>query len=136
MSKLFIGGLAWHTEEATLRQKFEEFGAVEEAVVVKDRDTGRSRGFGFVRYTQENDAQNAIAAMNNVEYEPLSLLYLTVERFVWTKHPTIALAEGMEVVEEEARDLEDGEVMQRQCLMVFRSSPLVIQSSLLRCMRQ
>ncbi|GAB0146900.1 hypothetical protein EsHS_00007285 [Epichloe bromicola] len=69
MSKLFIGGLAWHTEEATLRQKFEEFGAVEEAVVVNDRDTGRSRGFGFVRYAQENDAQNAIAAMNNVEFD-------------------------------------------------------------------
>ncbi|KAJ2976036.1 hypothetical protein NQ176_g5178 [Zarea fungicola] len=69
MAKLFIGGLAWHTEEATLRQKFEEFGAVEEAVVVKDRDTGRSRGFGFVRYNQEADAQSAIAAMNNVEYE-------------------------------------------------------------------
>ncbi|CAI4216782.1 unnamed protein product [Parascedosporium putredinis] len=69
MSKLFIGGLAWHTEEGTLRQKFEEFGAVEEAVVVKDRDTGRSRGFGFVRYTQEADAQKAIAAMNNVEFD-------------------------------------------------------------------
>ncbi|KHO00093.1 cold response protein 2 [Metarhizium album ARSEF 1941] len=72
MSKLFIGvesGLAWHTETATLRQKFEEFGAVEEAVVVKDRDTLRSRGFGFVRYTQESDAQNAIAAMNNVEFD-------------------------------------------------------------------
>ncbi|KAK2590646.1 hypothetical protein QQS21_011673 [Conoideocrella luteorostrata] len=69
MSKLFIGGLAWHTEETTLRQKFEDFGAVEEAVVVKDRDTGRSRGFGFVRYTQESDAQNAIAAMNNVEFD-------------------------------------------------------------------
>ncbi|TDZ65915.1 Cold-inducible RNA-binding protein [Colletotrichum trifolii] len=69
MSKLFIGGLAWHTEEATLRQKFEEFGAVEEAVVVKDRDTGRSRGFGFVRYQQEGDAQKAIAAMNNVEFD-------------------------------------------------------------------
>lgn len=69
MSKLFIGGLAWHTEEGTLRQKFEEFGAVEEAVVVKDRDTGRSRGFGFVRYTQESDAQNAIDAMNNVEFD-------------------------------------------------------------------
>jgi RNA recognition motif-containing protein len=38
-------------------------------VVVKDRDTGRSRGFGFVRYVQEADAQAAIAAMNNVEYE-------------------------------------------------------------------
>lgn len=69
MSKLFIGGLAWHTEEGTLRQKFEEFGAVEEAVVVKDRDTGRSRGFGFVRYTNDDDAQKAISAMNNVEFD-------------------------------------------------------------------
>ena len=40
-------------------------------VVVKDRDTGRSRGFGFVRYTQESDAQKAIDTMNNVEYERL-----------------------------------------------------------------
>ncbi|KAI1300271.1 hypothetical protein F5Y03DRAFT_397217 [Xylaria venustula] len=69
MSKLFIGGLAWHTEESTLRQKFEEFGHVEEAVVVKDRDTGRSRGFGFIRYTNETDADNAIAKMNNVEFD-------------------------------------------------------------------
>jgi len=69
MSKLFVGGLAWHTDENALRQKFEEFGAVEEAVVVKDRDTGRSRGFGFVRYGQESDADAAIAAMNNVEFD-------------------------------------------------------------------
>jgi len=69
MSKLFIGGLAWHTDENALRQKFEEFGAVEEAVVVKDRDTGRSRGFGFVRYSQEADAEAAITAMNNIEFD-------------------------------------------------------------------
>ncbi|KAI2629609.1 RNA recognition domain-containing protein [Hypoxylon sp. NC1633] len=69
MSKLFIGGLAWHTEDATLRQKFEEYGPVDEAVVVKDRDTGRSRGFGFVRYVNDADAQKAIAAMNNVEFD-------------------------------------------------------------------
>ncbi|KAK8181398.1 hypothetical protein BC567DRAFT_241908 [Phyllosticta citribraziliensis] len=69
MSKLFIGGLAWHTDDATLRQKFEEFGQVEEAVVVKDRDTGRSRGFGFVRFTQETDAEAAIQSMNNVEFD-------------------------------------------------------------------
>ncbi|KAK0730634.1 hypothetical protein B0H67DRAFT_450172, partial [Lasiosphaeris hirsuta] len=62
-------GLAWHTEEGTLRQKFEEFGAVEEAVVVKDRDTGRSRGFGFVRYTNDDDAQKAISEMNNIEFD-------------------------------------------------------------------
>ncbi|GAP86015.1 putative glycine-rich RNA-binding protein [Rosellinia necatrix] len=69
MAKLFIGGLAWHTEETTLRQKFEEFGPIEEAVVVKDRDTGRSRGFGFVRYAMEADADRAIASMNNVEFD-------------------------------------------------------------------
>ncbi|KAF2403846.1 hypothetical protein EJ06DRAFT_296687 [Trichodelitschia bisporula] len=69
MSKLFVGGLAWHTDDNTLRAKFEEFGVVEEAVVVKDRDTGRSRGFGFVRYAQDADAESAIAALNNVEFD-------------------------------------------------------------------
>jgi len=69
MSKVFIGGLAWHTDDATLRSKFEEFGAVEEAVVVKDRDTGRSRGFGFVRFSQDSEADSAISAMNNVEFD-------------------------------------------------------------------
>jgi len=69
MSKLFIGGLAWHTDDQALRQKFEEFGAVEEAVVVKDRDTGRSRGFGFVRYAQDTEADAAMQAMNNEEFD-------------------------------------------------------------------
>jgi len=69
MAKLFIGGLAWHTDDTTLRTKFEEFGQVEEAVVVKDRDTGRSRGFGFVKFANEADADSAISAMNNVEFD-------------------------------------------------------------------
>ncbi|KAI9815658.1 MAG: hypothetical protein M1826_001967 [Phylliscum demangeonii] len=69
MSKLFIGGLAWHTDESTLRSKFEEYGSVDEVVVVKDRETGRSRGFGFVRYSKDSDADAAIAAMNNVEFD-------------------------------------------------------------------
>jgi RNA recognition motif-containing protein len=69
MSKLFVGGLAWHTDDATLRQKFEEFGTVEEAVVVKDRDTGRSRGFGFVRFASDAEADTAMQNMNNVEFD-------------------------------------------------------------------
>jgi len=69
MSKLFIGGLAWHTDETRLREGFEKFGQVDEAVVVKDRDTGRSRGFGFVRYASEQEAEKAIAEMNNIEFD-------------------------------------------------------------------
>lgn len=69
MSKLFIGGLAWHTDDTALRQKFEEFGQVEEAVVVKDRDTGRSRGFGFVRYANDAEADAAMQALNNEEFD-------------------------------------------------------------------
>lgn len=69
MAKLFVGGLAWHTDDEALRTKFEEFGTVEEAIVVKDRDTGRSRGFGFVRYGSDQHADSAIASMNNVEFD-------------------------------------------------------------------
>lgn len=69
MSKLFIGGLSWHTDDNTLRAKFEEFGSVEEAVVVKDRDTGRSRGFGFVRFSNPADADAAMNAMNESEFD-------------------------------------------------------------------
>lgn len=67
MSKLFIGGLAWHTTDESLRSGFEKYGAVEEAIVVKDRDTGRSRGFGFVRFSSEADAEAAAHEMNNQE---------------------------------------------------------------------
>jgi len=69
MAKLFIGGLAWHTDDDALRQKFQEFGNVEEAVVVKDRDTGRSRGFGFVRYSSDEEATAAMDNMNDVEFD-------------------------------------------------------------------
>ncbi|EGO52917.1 hypothetical protein NEUTE1DRAFT_27845, partial [Neurospora tetrasperma FGSC 2508] len=62
-------GLSWNTDDNMLRAKFEEFGAVEEAVVVKDRDTGRSRGFGFVRYGNDADAENAIANMDGQEFD-------------------------------------------------------------------
>jgi len=69
MAKLFIGGLAWHTTDETLREGFQQFGNVEEAVVVKDRDTQRSRGFGFVRFTDRAEADNALASMNNTEFD-------------------------------------------------------------------
>ncbi|KAE8161132.1 RNA-binding domain-containing protein [Aspergillus tamarii] len=69
MSKLFIGGLSWHTTDEGLRDGFSKFGEIEEATVVRDRDTGRSRGFGFVRFTKEAEADAAVQEMNNQEFD-------------------------------------------------------------------
>jgi cold-inducible RNA-binding protein len=62
--KLFVGGLSWDTDADSLRAAFEEFGTVSEAVVVQDRETGRSRGFGFVSYANDEEGKAAMKAMN------------------------------------------------------------------------
>jgi hypothetical protein len=62
--KLFVGGLAWATDDPSLRAAFEPFGKVVDAVVIKDRETGRSRGFGFVTFADDASGNNALQAMN------------------------------------------------------------------------
>lgn len=62
--KLFVGGLSWDTSDDSLRQAFEPFGEIVEAKVINDRDTGRSRGFGFVTF---QDPSNANTAMNELD---------------------------------------------------------------------
>jgi len=62
--KLFVGGLSWNTTREGLRAAFEEYGEVADAVVVMDRDTGRSRGFGFVTFARAEDGTKALAALN------------------------------------------------------------------------
>jgi len=65
--RLFVGSLSWETSDNDLRAAFEEFGKVSDAVVVQDRDTGKSRGFGFVTMEDRKDAAKAIEAMNDAE---------------------------------------------------------------------
>jgi cold-inducible RNA-binding protein len=66
MSKrLFVGGLSWGTTDEDLRAAFERFGEVVDSAVIKDRETGRSRGFGFVTFENDADAESAIAEMND-----------------------------------------------------------------------
>ncbi len=62
--KLYVGNLSFSTNDAGLRAAFEQFGAVASAQVVTDRDTGRSRGFGFVEMPNDAEAQAAIQGMN------------------------------------------------------------------------
>lgn len=63
-NKLFVGGLSWDTNDAGLHEAFERFGTVREAKVILDRDTGRSRGFGFVTLGDATEAQNAQREMD------------------------------------------------------------------------
>ncbi len=68
-NKIFVGGLSWDTSDASLRQAFEAYGSVVEAKVISDRDTGRSRGFGFVTFESPADAQAAIEEMDGAEID-------------------------------------------------------------------
>jgi RNA recognition motif-containing protein len=68
-NKLFVGGLAWATDDQSLAAAFEQFGSVSEAKVISDRDTGRSRGFGFVTFADASSASDAIAAMDGKELD-------------------------------------------------------------------
>jgi cold-inducible RNA-binding protein len=61
--KMFVGNLSFATTESDLREAFEQFGTVESVAIINDRDTGRSKGFGFVEMNEE-DANKAIAKMN------------------------------------------------------------------------
>ena len=64
MKNLYVGNLPHSTTEAELRNLFEAHGAVEKITLVTDRDTGRSRGFGFVEMTNADEVDKAIAALN------------------------------------------------------------------------
>jgi RNA recognition motif-containing protein len=66
--KVFVGGLSFDTTDDELRNGFSRFGEITEAKVIMDRDTGRSRGFGFVSFSDDAAAQNAISEMNGTEF--------------------------------------------------------------------
>ena len=67
--KLFVGGLSFSTSNERLREVFAATGQVESAAVVTDRDTGRSRGFGFVEMATPEDAEQAISKLNGTSVD-------------------------------------------------------------------
>ena len=68
-TKLFIGSLAWTTDDDSLKQFFESAGTVVSANVIKDRESGRSRGFGFVEMSSEEEAKKAVDELNGKELD-------------------------------------------------------------------
>ncbi|XP_059651183.1 glycine-rich RNA-binding protein 4, mitochondrial-like [Cornus florida] len=72
-SKLFVGGLSWATDDMALKDAFSSFGDVTEARVIVDRESGRSRGFGFVHFTSEESANSAMTAMDGQDLNGRSI---------------------------------------------------------------
>ncbi|MDA0660585.1 MAG: RNA-binding protein [Planctomycetota bacterium] len=75
MTNIYVGNLAYDLTEAELQSAFERFGQVSSVSIVKDRDTGRSRGFGFVEMPDEQQAKQAIEGLN---LEPIGSRRVTV----------------------------------------------------------
>lgn len=71
--KLYVGNISWNSTSESLKEYFEQFGAVEDAFIMKDKVTRRSKGFGFVTFTNEEDAQKAIEATNGKEFDGRAL---------------------------------------------------------------
>lgn len=71
--KLYVGGLSYNTSEDTLKSTFQEAGSVESAAIIIDKMTGRSKGFGFVEMSSDEEAQKAIDMFNGKELEGRNL---------------------------------------------------------------
>jgi len=69
VKKLFVGSLAWATTDDTLKAHFDAAGTVASAKVITDRESGRSRGFGFVEFEDDAEGQKAVDTLNNSELD-------------------------------------------------------------------
>lgn len=69
MTKLFVGSLSWDTTDDSLRNFFAQVGTVASARVITDRQTGRSRGFGFVEYESDEEAKRAMEELTGKELD-------------------------------------------------------------------
>jgi RNA recognition motif-containing protein len=67
--KLFVGSLSWDTNDEGLRAAFSPFGEITEAIVITDRNSNRSRGFGFVTFEEDEAADKAMAELNGTELD-------------------------------------------------------------------
>ncbi len=72
-AKLYVGNLSYSTTEDDLRDLFAQAGTVKSALVIKDRETGRSKGFGFVEMSTQEEAENAISKFNAFKFQERAL---------------------------------------------------------------
>jgi cold-inducible RNA-binding protein len=71
--KLYVGNLSYETSENDLRDTFSQYGEVASAKIIMDRDTGRSKGFGFVEFNDDDAARKAMSALNGTDFKGRNL---------------------------------------------------------------
>lgn len=81
LGKLFIGGISWDTNEDHLREYFRKYGEVVEAVIMKDRVTGRARGFGFVVFADPAVAERVVMEKHTIDGRMVSITILKMLDF-------------------------------------------------------
>ncbi len=72
--KLFVGGIPWATTSDDLKQHFSQAGTVSSATVITDKMTGRSRGFGFVEFDNDDEAESAVSMFNGKDFDGRALV--------------------------------------------------------------
>lgn len=92
--KLFIGGISWDTDEDRLREYFRNFGEVVEVMIMRDRTTGRARGFGFVVFADPVAAARVVLEKHVIDGRTVSLLYST-----WFSLIFLPVLEALDVFE-------------------------------------
>ena len=73
-NKVYVGNLEWSINDEALEQFFSQAGTVVSVEVILDRDTGRSRGFGFVEFASEKEAQKAIEELNGIDFNKRNII--------------------------------------------------------------
>lgn len=74
MKKIYVGNLPWSYDDAKLAELFSKYPSVVSATVISDRETNRSRGFGFVEFSDEGEMQKAISEMNDMDVDGRKLV--------------------------------------------------------------
>lgn len=74
MKKLYVGNLPWSVDDAKLKELFGKYSSIVSAVVITDKETGRSRGFGFVELSDAAEADRAVSEMNGADIEGRKLV--------------------------------------------------------------
>ncbi|KAJ7999008.1 hypothetical protein DPEC_G00210930 [Dallia pectoralis] len=101
-TKIFVGGLPYHTNDASLRKYFEAYGDIDEAVVITDRQTGKSRGYGFVTMTDRGAAERACKDPNPIidgRKANVNLAYIGAKpRSMQTGEPNMGISIGVQPI--------------------------------------